>query len=218
MFSIALPTVSNGSFQRYGVVELINEPAIITAMTADSGLIDVHVLPWHSEAIDIVYGDETVDNQPGLKAINTLVDAIGQADPWVKATFNVEGPGEGLVWTPLTVNDQPVRYMHAFQYYGFKAKDEQHGVKKGKPAAMATQVSPSIEAFVAQFVTPARCEQGLEQTGAEDRRGKAFGPFLAWMLKDVEKEGQDELEASELRFGAVKSTLITACKQFYFNA
>eukprot|EP00730_Choanoeca_flexa_P015057 TRINITY_DN6815_c0_g1_i4.p1 TRINITY_DN6815_c0_g1~~TRINITY_DN6815_c0_g1_i4.p1 ORF type:complete len:442 (+),score=109.50 TRINITY_DN6815_c0_g1_i4:58-1383(+) len=217
IFAVALPIVNDqGHFHRFGLVKMINEPEVLYRLVASSGLRNVHVLPWHTEPLTIAYGSFDADNSPAVDTINAVVEQVGDKDPWVAATFGVEGPGEGIVLTPLSIDDKPVVYQHEYLRFGFKAKSEGHGVKKGKAAALDTAVSASATAFADQFVTPARCEQGLTEAGCMDREGKKFGKFLGWMLKDIEKEGQDELQASELTFKQVKPAIINACKQFYF--
>lgn len=63
----------------------------------------MHVLPWHADdggapyEVDLQYGSD-VAMQVACASINRLVDPIEQQDPWIKATFDIEGPGEGLVW------------------------------------------------------------------------------------------------------------------------
>lgn len=159
-----------------------------------------HVIPWFNEGetFEVDWQSDPAALEGVLNRINEAVAGIEKEDPWVKATFDVSGVGEGLVTYP--VDFEHVGY-EMFSNLCFKAKGEQHRVvAKSKPAQVDPTVAKNLASFAELVVTPARLEQGARAvTGGElVFEGKNIGPFLAWVNKDLAKEVTLELEASGL--------------------
>ncbi|EGD80306.1 hypothetical protein PTSG_10561 [Salpingoeca rosetta] len=162
--------------------------------------------------------DHKESNAASIAWINEAVERIGVRDPWVHATFGVEGRGEGLVLTAVMVDGVPQRYMHQHAAFMFKAKVDEHAVKKqSKPAQMKTEVPASMTAFVRDVaVTARRCEQGAQECGGERGVGEDIARFLKWMYIDVQKECIPELEAAGLTWKQARPHISNAAKRWWF--
>ena len=179
---------------------------------------DIHVLPWATETLIVdVMSDHEV--QVFAEGINARVDAIDKLDPWVKETFNLEGPGEGLVFYPIHDEHKVGVPLEWTSQRMFKAKGSAHQVKQAKaPVEVdATKVN-SVAEFVSTFVTVPRCEQGLQAACEGKLDMKSIGLFLAWMGRDVEKESEDDLKASGLTWKDVSKDVTNAARKWYVDA
>lgn len=177
----------------------------------DINLPDVYILPWYEKSIDINWRQTDEELTKATAEINDWVLEIEKNDPWVEKTFGVKGTGEGLVFYPASKEH---RGFEMFQNLCFKAKGEKHkNVATAKPAQVNPEAAASIDAFVTLVLTEARLDQGATAVGGKDM--KLTGKFVAWCLADVEKETQDELEASGLTFKQVSKPLGDKARAWY---
>lgn len=121
--------------------------------------------------------------------------------------FNIEGVGEGVVWTPadaeLVTNPQS----------WFKVKGQKHSVSKVSTlAAVDPEKLESMQKFVDYACTEARLEQGVQEIGLDV---KSTGKFIGWVNKDIHKEEADTLEANGLTMKEVGKLLSNKARQFY---
>lgn len=152
----------------------------------------VEVLPWHDQ---IVIDFASNDRLTALAAdLSQVAEAIGERDPYVADTYGIDGPGEGLVFMPIS----PVRAgTGEFGRLSFKVKCEAHRVRKVKAAAsVGFELSDDMVGLARSFITPARCEQALSEGcgGIADKRRTP--DFLKWIGGDAKKESAAELEAA----------------------
>jgi hypothetical protein len=77
------------------------------------------------------------------------------------------------------------------------------------------ETAASVDAFVEMVLTEARLEQGATTVGGYDV--KLTGKFLGWVAADVEKETQDELEASGLTLKQVTGKLQAKARGWYIE-
>lgn len=188
---------------------------------------DTYVLPWHTHTVahdsaTHVYSKVDVDwkkTDEGLAQviapINDWVLAIEANDPWVESTFGVKGTGEGLVFYPVS---KPHLGWENFQNLVFKAKGEKHkNIKTQKPAQVNPETAASVDAFCDLVLTEARLEQGANAVagGKCTYDMQMLGKFIGWIIKDVEKETQDELTASGLTFKEVQKSLTDKARNWY---
>ena len=175
----------------------------------------LHVLPWHTDEVEVNWNFTGEMLQPTVDAINVEVDAVEQCDPWVKSVFGVEGIGEGLVYYPVSKEHQS---RDDFSNLSFKAKGEKHKVVKTKKAV---QVNPSVVASVTEFVdlvvTDARLEQGVQEVCNGEYDMKKIGHLLGFIGKDVSKECQAELEASGLTWKQVSKAVVDRARVLYIE-
>jgi len=207
---------------------LIVEPQELQAIVG--GLPDVYVLPWYPQSIDIDWKQTDEELTKTIAPINDWVMAIEANDPWVQATFNVQGTGEGLVFYPTST---PHLGFEDFTNLTFKAKGEKHkNIATAKAVQVSAEAAASIDAFVAMVLTPARLEQGARAilgehkhedalkclfctTGALTYDMKNTGKFVNWVSADVEKETQDELAASGLTWKEVQKPISDKARAWF---
>lgn len=194
---------------------LFVEPDVLTKLV--KGIPDTYVLPWHKDStgadvgveINWLAGNDDLEHE--VKFINAHVMGVEENDPWVQATFGVKGTGEGLVFYPTS---QEHLGLTSFNNLVFKAKGEKHkNIKSSAPA----QVNPEAAANVDQFVDMVLTEARLEQGAAGNYDMKLVGKFLAWISTDVQKETQDELEASGLTWKDVSKAIATKARLWFIE-
>lgn len=184
---------------------LITEPGDLAELVPQHP--DIFVLPWHGDPIEVDFADPAT----AADALNKAVEQVEHKDPWVKAVFEVEGTGEGVVLYPQIdgERDDITSLM-------FKAKGDKHRVRK---SAKAVEVDPaiarSIQEFVDTFVTEARLHQGLTEVCPDGATMRQIGGFLKWMNSDVRKESSGDLEAAGLEWRQVAKAVTGVCKAWF---
>jgi hypothetical protein len=178
----------------------------------------VYVLPWYNEGLDVDWAESSEELTKDAELINEWVSKVEANDPWVQATFNVQGTGEGLVFYPRS--DEHLGFTN-FTNLVFKAKGEKHkNIATAKPAQVDASTAASVDAFVAMVLTEARLEQGATKVspdGALTYDMKNTGKFVTWVSADVEKETQDELAASGLTFKQVQKAISDKARAWYIG-
>lgn len=177
---------------------------------------NAYVLPWYGSGIEVDWSAESEQLTSNVESINKWVDDVEKCDPWIKDIFNVDGTGEGLVFYPTSKEHLGVaNYANLV----FKAKGEAHkNIKVASPAQIDASAASSIKDFVDMVLTLARLEQGVTAVnGSLVYEMKTVGKFITWIQDDVKKECQDELDASELTFDAVKNSLTTRARTWYLD-
>ncbi len=185
---------------------LIVEPEELQALVGH--IPDTYVLPWHTSfEVDLNASGE--DLLPVVEEINKCVHLIEVNDPWVESTFGVKGTGEGIVLYPSSKEHLGLKN---FNNLVFKAKGEKHkNIKTAAPAQLNAEAAASIDQFVDMVLTEARLEQGAG--GVYEM--KSVAKFLAWVSADVQKETQDELEASGLTWDQVSKAVTNKARAWY---
>lgn len=205
-----------------------------------SGIPDTHVIPWYTTAAYLPYDiiedlniDWSLSNEEltkVLEPINEWVAKIENQDPWVFDIFGVNGTGEGLVFYPVSY--EHLKYTD-FSNLVFKAKGEKHkNIATAKPAQVDASVAASVDTFVNMVLTEARLEQGARAVMGEHKHEdkltclfcttgqvqfdmKLVGKFISWVAADVQKETQDELEASKLDWKQVQKPVTDKARAWY---
>jgi len=165
---------------------------------------------------------QSADLESHLKEMNKLVEEIDKEDPWVKKHFGISGCGEGIVWYPLNLGNIPQHTtridISLFNRFCFKAKGATHGVVVQKQPIQAKLEIPSGAAdYVDMFVTEGRLEQGVREACADKFDKKDTGKFIIWMVKDIQKEGKQELQAAGLDWKQVDPLIKTKAKEWYLK-
>jgi len=201
-----------------GSDKLIVEPDELRVLIENTkfNIPDVYVLPWYNEGLEVDWSETSEELTKDVNLINEWVSAVEANDPWVEATFNVKGTGEGLVFYPRS--DEHLGFTN-FNNLVFKAKGEKHkNIATAKPAQVDATAAASIDAFVAMVLTEARLEQGATKVSADGALTydmKNTGKFVSWVSADVEKETQDELAASNLTFKQVQKAISDKARAWY---
>ena len=223
MSGTAINKIPNKIFAVFGLViqdknkpddewEMITCPITLQNWLHGS-LDDIKILPWDDEDFTVEFSDR--DNLKATASyLNEVIEKLEPLDPWVDAVFGIQGTAEGKVYYPYW-NRETIT-VKQFSDLSFKAKGEKHKVLKMREnVSVDPEVAATIEEFVGMFVTPARLEQGVEQGASGLRDMRQMGPFLAWFVKDVEKESVDELEASGLEWKHVTKAVQLAARTWY---
>ncbi|MDJ0533807.1 MAG: RNA ligase family protein [Xenococcaceae cyanobacterium MO_207.B15] len=173
---------------------------------------DIFVLPFYGEPVTINFGNET-QLQDAADTINKMVEDVEKLDPWVKATFGIEGVGEGLVMYPDT--DKVVE-RDKYTDFIFKAKGIKHQVVKTKtPVSITPEKVQNIAEFTALFVTEARLLQAVTEACDGEYDIKKIANFLKWISLDIQKESVAELEAAGLTWKEVNKSITNDAKKWY---
>lgn len=212
----ALQTVDETLPENERSLDLIVEPSVLEALLAPlkRKIDNIYVLPWHGPYIEVDWSLSSEDLKDTIDFINEEVAKVEACDPWVKSVFGIKGTGEGIVYYPVGHLNHLGR--DNFSNLGFKAKGEKHKVVKTKrPVQVDPEKVASIAEFVDLVVTEARLEQGLQEACQGVIDIKRVGSFIGWVGKDVNKECQDELIASQLEWKDVSKPVATKAREWY---
>lgn len=196
---------------RTGIVDIIFEPDEIQDLVDKvfPDVEDIIVLPWYTAPVVVNMMDQS-DAQKFITTATQIVDeVVGVEDPYIKETFGVSGPGEGIVYYALDKPDEWREWM-------FKVKSEAHTVNKSKNRDHVAPEKPEgMDEFVDMFFTENRFEQMLAEAldGKPDR--KRTGDFLKAVMSDVHKESVNELELAEFEWKAVSKYGINKSKLWF---
>ncbi|ADP02635.1 RnlB RNA ligase 2 [Salmonella phage PVPSE1] len=123
--------------------------------------------------------------------------------------FGVEGVGEGIVWSPKSIE------LAQDSGLWFKVKGEKHSVSKVKTLAEVDPVRlQNIREFVEYAVTENRLEQGLGEVGLDQTK---IGEFIGWVSRDINKEEGDVLEANALTMKDVAKFISNKSRGWYMQ-
>lgn len=139
---------------------------------------------------------------------NALVDITMKVEEEcpVAKQRGVSGVGEGVVWS----------CHHKGQKYIFKVKGEKHSTSKVKKlASVDPEVLNSINEFVEYACTPNRIEQGIQETGATEKRHTP--DLLRWVANDIISEENDVLIANGLEWKQVAKECSSRVRQYFFT-
>lgn len=200
---------------------IVIEPESILKIVTKDGTVSLpkfmHVLPWHTDKFPLRFLDEKQLNSE-VEKLNQLVQQIDNEDPWVLKTFNIKGPGEGLVLYPVSLVDKDGHLAaDLFPEFVFKAKGEKHRMVKSTKTKKTVTITPEVAAnakkYAEMMLTEARLQQGVKEVGGVDK--KLMSKFVMWMKNDVQKEGKHELEVSNLKWEQVDKTVASMAIEWY---
>lgn len=171
------------------------------------------VLPWHIESHDELDFSDAV--QCGMYAdwANARAEEVGEKDPFISEVFEIDGPGEGLVFVPF----QPMVSREWYDTLSFKAKTVGHNVKAGKAAQRDLVIPEGVPEFIELFVTDARCEQALTEGCGGVAEPERTGDFLKWIGQDIKKESVAELEDSGLEWKDVSKLVANTARAWFLK-
>ncbi|MCR9145439.1 MAG: hypothetical protein NXI24_24585 [bacterium] len=178
---------------------------------------NVHVLPWQLDR-ELSIDWTSVDSmRAAVDYINTRVEEIDGLDPYVRERFQIEGPGEGLVWYPVSLADVGLDRDDLGSYL-FKTKGEKHQVVRApKAASVDPEVAQSIDDFVNIFVTENRLLQIAGERCGGDYDPKNIGPFIGVFAADVRKESTAELDAAGLEWKQVQKAVSATARTWFLR-
>lgn len=80
---------------------------------------------------------------------------------------------------------------------------------------LSPEVAQDGEDYANMFVTEQRLQQGFEEVCKGRAVREKTHQFVQWMVKDVKKEGKDELEASKLTWDKVEPAIKRKAQLWY---
>jgi hypothetical protein len=147
------------------------------------------------------------------KQIVELTQMVEDACP-VGKFFGVDGIGEGIVWTPISKNNE---YDSSTW---FKTKGKLHSVSNVKTLAdVDLEKVNSIGDFANMYVTENRLKQGIEYLKEMniDISKNSTGHFIKWIVNDILSEESDTLKESGLTPKDVGSAIGTSSRIWFFR-
>ena len=156
----------------------------------------------------------TIDfNEPtkALDLLNQYTLEVEAECPVAKA-HGVSGIGEGIVW----ICDCPEKD----KTYRFKTKGDKHSMKtEKKGVSIDVEAYNSVVEFVAENLSPARLEQGLDYLTNEGFgiQIKSIGEYLKWCNRDILKECQLEIKENNLDEKMINKEVTTVARKFFMN-
>lgn len=218
----AVELVEPRQFFVFGVrvgAKYFSDPVIITRHVPD--IPRVHVIPWLLAPTDERMWVRFSRGETMTKFASYICEAVENVDmedPYIREKFRICGPGEGIVAVPICVDRSEEITWTQFTNLVFKAKSARHRTKKCGQAARALLVPPDgIDDFVEQFVTDARCAQGVREAcdGVLDK--KRLKGFYKWVNEDVKQESGMELAAMKCDWKAVSKFVSKAAVAWYLK-
>ena len=177
---------------------------------------DVFVLPWLDASFELDFADDEQARREAER-ISAEVERIELEDPWVRASFGVQGLGEGIVLYPH-LNGEAVIDRQRLGELMFKAKGEKHqAVRQKKAAQLEPEVAQGIDAFVELVLAEPRLEQAITEACAGTADMKQIGAFLKWLAHDVQKECAAELAAAALTWDQVNRALSNKARSWFLK-
>lgn len=195
---------------------MITCPNAISALLPEGLTGDlIRVLPWENEESIIYDFTDKAQIEEQLEFLNRSVEMVAEIDPFVSRVFDIKHPGEGFVVAPVA--DAPGQLsVEAYSRQAFKAKTERHRVKKTpKPASVKEPLPTSAVEFIDAFCTEARLQQALQEVCGGEADIRKTGAMIAWMTKDIEKEGSDEIAALPVPFARIQGDISQAVRNWF---
>jgi hypothetical protein len=198
--------------------ERIYCPEIIEMILGTNCIDRVLVLPWYDK-IKISFIDKP-STEKALHELNTMVEAIGERDPFMFDLFGIDGCGEGVVAYPLLGSNAPLMYQsddEFFSWFNFKAKSEAHRVNKTKTAvAFDPEKYASVQMFADNYCTEQRFEQAFSEAVNREKDMRRTPDFIKWVVSDIYKESETERAASpELDWKAISKACSSRAVMWY---
>ena len=144
--------------------------------------------------------------------------------------FNVDGIGEGIVFTSINfIKFYPIEENHIqlhkpleskFLHLNFKSKGMLHSVSNVKTIApVDVEKIRKEQEFVEYSVTENRLNQGLEYLKENhlELDTKNIGTFIKWIVSDVMKEEIDTIRENSLSEKGIPKLIGNKAKKWFFN-
>lgn len=220
---VAVSDIEKKSFFPFAVYLPVNDKWIFEPEDISGyieGCPDTYVLPWAEGTATIIDFRLYTSIEEGLSKINQIVDQCDKTDPFIKEVFGIDGIGEGYVFYPTDDWLAEGEYKKFRTSYMFKAKGKSHSVAAHE-TTNRIQADPAVlegaAAFALNFVTDARCEQGLTEACDGTASTANIGKFMAWIGPDVKKESVNELEASGLEWKYVSKSVNEQARNWFLK-
>ncbi len=171
----------------------------------------IEVEPIHV-VLDFVHKAQIADM---LARVEEQVAKIDRSCPWA-AMFDIEGPGEGLVFWPVWGADgYPDPSELVWKAKGAKHKEVTAAVSRDVPLAEVQHLTE----FCARICPEARLNKGLDymREMAIPFEKRSTGQFLKWIGQDLKRECADLAAEEGFEWKAVASVSSAIARDFFFR-
>lgn len=189
-------TVSDKDPEKKPIEYMVVEPDLIQDYLPEDSRI--MVIPWFENVKHSKEGGDK-DKIAIFTHMNKQIQEIEQIDPFVLKTFNVSGPGEGLVVMPC--NDAGIVECTIFSSLVFKMKTDSHSVISSK------EPPKDIDGFCEMFFNDIRCNQMIFEHMNRSVTERDKKKFIKHILADIKKESKLEMEIAKLKWKFVERPL-----------
>lgn len=224
----AVTKIENKSLFVFSVYDISENEMIIEPKEINEYIIDIfgndyekqniYVIPWHTEIMTIDFTRQNMCQRFVDNVMKEVDNSIANQDPYIKAKFDVDGCGEGLVMYGVNgcFIDGTEIENEILHDYMFKAKTEKHSVQKSKNRNNVAPEKPDgIDDFISMFFTEQRFEQILGQIGGTATREKT-GQFMKAVMSDVYKESEQEILLADFDWKDVPKYATPVVKEWWF--
>lgn len=225
----AVTKIDHKTFFVFSVLDIANQVMVVDPDEIEEMLTPVFgenmqeknvcILPWHTEELELDFSRQNQCQKFIDDVMKEVDEVIANEDPYIKQTFGVEGPGEGLVMYGIAGQqfDGTALPYDVLLDYIFKAKTESHSVQKSKNRNHVAPERPEgIDDFISIFYTEQRFEQMLNQIGGEATREKT-GDFMKAVMSDVYKESTQEILLADFEWKDVPKYAAPVVKTWWFK-
>lgn len=161
---------------------------------------NVRVLPWAGEAVEMRSYDPE-HNKAVFQGMQKAVSAIAEEDPYIKSEFGVVSHGEGLVYMQ-TAPKVPAKRLPLF----FKMKTHHHDVLQRTYVRHEVVIPEDVKAFAEAFITENRIRQMADENTGGEISFKVMRKLIPAVIRDVLKEGRNEIDAGGLDISTLGKT------------
>ncbi len=218
----AVEQVEPRQFFVFGVMtggKYLAEPSTISRYVPD--IPRVHVIPWLLDPTD---SKTTVHFSRGstlasfAEHVNETVEQVDAEDPYIYSLFGIKGRGEGVVMVPVSVDGGDVAWSQLSSLI-FKAKSARHRSRRTKrpPCTVKEPPPEGIDDFVEQFVTDARCAQGVHEACDGVLEKSRLNAFYQWVRDDVRDESEAEVRAMNVEWKVVSKHVSKAAVRWFLR-
>jgi len=199
-YVFAICIMAAGGSKRY-----IVEPSVIEQyVPAAEGL---YILPWFKEPVKVDFGNSF--NTPEVVAtyLNEEVAKIDEVDPYIKDLYGIEAVGEGLVGYCLDELEE--------SGWWFKVKGSKHTVNdEAKIAKVQRRAGQEYHDLAEAFLTEGRFNQAIFEKNLDFDK-KNTGPFLSWVMQDIQKESSNEREELQIEWRLWAGILSKGAREWF---
>jgi hypothetical protein len=216
IFALGIGEAPHHQDERYMTPRLmITDPATIERHLPN-GLDrdEVRVLPYEGAPFIFDFSDERAI-QSTLDELNALIGRVAERCPYIYREFEIFHPGEGYVLVPHADIAFPIS-CEVYSRSCFKAKTDKHRVRKqGKPATAREPLPETAAQFIETFCTPQRVDQAIDEICGGHPDVTATGDVIKWMLVDIKKEANAEIEALGVPFARLKGEIASTTRAHF---
>lgn len=218
IFAVGLGHMPDPRNSDYTVArQMVTNPESIELLLPDGLDRDmIRVLPFEGRPHVIDFRDDDAVRR-AVADINTMVEALDVADPFVKRLFGISHCGEGYVLVQDACIAAPLDH-ETYMRTSFKAKTRAHRVQKQiSPAQTTAPLTADAATLVDVFCTDQRIRQAIDDIAGGDADIKDTGHIIRWVTADIAKEAADEIAAIGGMDNALKRAIAQRTRTLFMS-